>query len=182
MVSRAAHRTVKAVSEDIDRLAFNKAVAQALRTGQHGAAAAAAVAGGRGRARRLPAPFARRSEMLIVMIAPMMPHLAEECWAALGGSGFVANRMWPTFDRALTVDEDIIYPVQINGKKRGDLTIARDADQAAVEQAALALDVGAEGAGRPAAAQGDRRSAEDRECRRLSQRPALPARPSPSPS
>jgi leucyl-tRNA synthetase len=74
------------------------------------------------------------------MIAPMMPHLAEECWAALGGTGFVAQQPWPAFDPALTVDNVITYPVQVNGKKRGDLTIARDADQVAVERAALELD------------------------------------------
>lgn len=74
------------------------------------------------------------------MIAPMMPHLAEECWSALGGKGFIANQPWPTFDPALVVDNEVVYPVQINGKKRGDLTIARDADQAAVEQATMALD------------------------------------------
>ena len=74
------------------------------------------------------------------MIAPMMPHLAEECWAALGGNGMIAERPWPDFDPALVVDNEVTYPVQINGKKRGDLTIARDADQAAVETAALALD------------------------------------------
>jgi leucyl-tRNA synthetase len=75
------------------------------------------------------------------MVAPMMPHLAEECWATLGGKGFVAEQSWPVFDPALTVDNEIIYPIQINGKKRGDLTIARDADQGTVEKAALALDV-----------------------------------------
>jgi leucyl-tRNA synthetase len=69
-----------------------------------------------------------------------MPHLAEECWAALGGKGLAAEQPWPAFDAALTVDDQFVYPVQINGKKRGDLTIARDADQAAVEQATLALD------------------------------------------
>ena len=69
-----------------------------------------------------------------------MPHLADECWATLGGRDFVAQQPWPAFDPALTVDNEIVYPVQINGKKRGDLTIARDADQAAVEKAALALD------------------------------------------
>jgi leucyl-tRNA synthetase len=53
----------------------------------------------------------------------------------------VAERAWPSFDPALTVDNEIVLPVQINGKKRADLTIARDADQAAVESAALALDV-----------------------------------------
>lgn len=52
----------------------------------------------------------------------------------------VANQPWPKFDAALTVDDEITLPVQVNGKKRGDLTIARDADQSAVEAAALALD------------------------------------------
>jgi leucyl-tRNA synthetase len=58
-----------------------------------------------------------------------------------GRRGLVAERPWPAFDPALTVDDEFTYPVQINGKKRGDLTIARDADQAAVEKAVLELDV-----------------------------------------
>jgi leucyl-tRNA synthetase len=80
-------------------------------------------------------------DMLVGLIAPMMPHLAEECHAALGGSGLVADKPWPAYDPALTVDNEIVMPVQINGEKRGDLTIARDADQGAVEKAALELDV-----------------------------------------
>ncbi|MBE0692773.1 MAG: class I tRNA ligase family protein, partial [Aquamicrobium sp.] len=79
-------------------------------------------------------------DFLIAMIAPMTPHLAEECWAAIGGTGLAAERPWPDFDPALVVDSEITYPVQVNGKKRGDLTIARDADQGAVEKAALALE------------------------------------------
>ena len=61
----------------------------------------------------------------------------------LDGAGqrrFVADQPWPIFDPALVVDNEITLPVQVNGKKRGDLTIARDADQGAVERAALALD------------------------------------------
>ena len=79
-------------------------------------------------------------EFLLSMIAPMMPHLAEECWAAIGGQGLVAERPWPTYDVALTIENEVVMPVQINGKKRGDLTISRDADQVAVEKAALSLD------------------------------------------
>src|SRR5690606_1817518 len=79
-------------------------------------------------------------DFLTVMIAPMMPHLAEECWAALGGENLAAEQPWPIFDPALIIDNEVTYPVQLNGKKRGDLTIARDADQAAIEQAVLALD------------------------------------------
>ena len=96
----------------------------------------------------------------------MMPHLAEECFAALGGKGLAAERPWPAFDPALVMDSEITMPVQVNGKKRGDLTIARDADQGAVERAALELDF-VQKALEGNAAQGDRRAAEDRQCRRL---------------
>ena len=79
--------------------------------------------------------------IMVHLFQPMMPHLAEECWAAIGGKGLLAERPWPKFDAALTVDDEFTYPVQINGKKKGDLTIARGADQAAVEKAVLELDV-----------------------------------------
>src|SRR5690606_15515252 len=80
-------------------------------------------------------------EALIKMFAPMMPHLAEECWVALGAKGLVAEQAWPTFDPALIVDDEITQPLQINGKKRGDLTISRNADQSGIQAAALASDV-----------------------------------------
>ena len=70
----------------------------------------------------------------------MTPHLAEECWTVLGNKEMVAHAAWPKFDDALTVENDVTLPVQINGKKRAELTIARDADQSAVEAAVLALD------------------------------------------
>jgi len=74
------------------------------------------------------------------MIAPMMPHLAEECYSLLGAEEMVAQVSWPKYDDGLTIDEDIVLPVQINGKKRGDLTIDREADNATIEQAVRALD------------------------------------------
>ncbi len=145
-LSKAAHKALKAVGEDIAKLGFNKAVARiydltnkisafagaALPAGENGAAAGLAPADA--------AALRQAVEFLLSMIAPMMPHLAEECWAALGGTGMIAERPWPEFDATLTVDNEIVLPVQVNGKKRGDLTIARDADQAAVEKAALALE------------------------------------------
>ena len=139
-VSRAAHRTVKAVGEDIDRLAFNKAVARLYELVNTIQGPAAKLAKGEASEPELAGALRDAFEKLVVMIAPMMPHLAEECWAALGGAGFVADRAWPGFEAHLTVDNDVTYPVQVNGKKRGELTIARDADQAAVEQAVLALE------------------------------------------
>jgi leucyl-tRNA synthetase len=70
----------------------------------------------------------------------MMPHLAEECWQALGCKGLAAEAPWPTLDRKLLVEDAITLPVQVNGKKRADVTVARDADQAAIEAAVLSLD------------------------------------------
>ena len=70
----------------------------------------------------------------------MMPHLAEECWQALGQSGLVADTPWPDLDPSLLVEDSITLPVQVNGKKRADVTVAREADQAAIEAAVLALE------------------------------------------
>ena len=136
-VSKAAHKIVKAVGEDIEKLGFNKAVARLYElvnviSPYVGKAAAEGAAD--------KAALREAVEFLVKMIAPMTPHLAEECWAAIGGAGLVADQPWPVFDPALVVDDQIVLPVQINGKKRADLTIARNADQSAVEQAALALD------------------------------------------
>jgi leucyl-tRNA synthetase len=69
-----------------------------------------------------------------------MPHLAEECWALLGHDSAVFETPWPQADRALVVDETITLPVQVNGRKRGDLVIDRNADQRAIEAAVVALE------------------------------------------
>jgi leucyl-tRNA synthetase len=138
-ISRSVHRTLKAVGESIERLAFNTGVAAIYKLANVLQPVLAELAAGKDDA-AIRAALREAVETLAVIIAPMMPHLAEECWAAIGGEGLVAERAWPLFDPALVVDEEITLPVQINGKKRGDLTIARDADQGAVERAALDLD------------------------------------------
>jgi leucyl-tRNA synthetase len=69
----------------------------------------------------------------------MMPHLAESCWDALGHGQFVAATPWPVADAALVASDAITIPVQVNGKLRGTITVAPGADNASVEQAALAL-------------------------------------------
>lgn len=136
-LSKGAHKILKAVGEDIGRLHFNKAVARIYELTNLLSPQVAEIAAGKA----VDLPAVRQGlDFLVAMIAPMMPHLAEECWTALGGEGLVAERPWPAFDPALVVDDDVTYPVQVNGKKRGDLTISRDADQAAVEKAVLALD------------------------------------------
>jgi len=70
----------------------------------------------------------------------MAPHLAEECWAQLGGEGMVADAPWPNFDKALLVDEQVTLAVQVNGKLRDTLTAPRGLDKAAAEALALASD------------------------------------------
>ncbi|SFI77332.1 leucyl-tRNA synthetase [Phyllobacterium sp. CL33Tsu] len=138
-ISKAAHRTVKAVGEDIEKLNFNKAVARLYELVNTLAPYLQKVAAGEADMVTIAASR-EATTMLIAMIAPMMPHLAEECWKALGGADLVAHQPWPSYNETLIVENDVTMPVQINGKKRGDLTIARDADQLAVEKATLALD------------------------------------------
>jgi leucyl-tRNA synthetase len=86
------------------------------------------------------ATFREAADIMVLMVAPMMPHLAEECWAALGHADLAAGAEWPIAERALVVEDTIAYPVQVNGRKRADLVVARDAGNAAIEAAALALE------------------------------------------
>ncbi|SCB21446.1 leucine--tRNA ligase [Rhizobium hainanense] len=138
-ISQIAHRTLKAVQGDYDKLAFNKAVARIYEFVNALAAPLTKVAAGQADAAYRSA-VREAVEILIALVAPITPHLAEECSAALGNTHMIATSIWPTYDEALVIENEIVYPVQINGKKRAELTIARDADQNAVQQAVLALD------------------------------------------
>ena len=80
------------------------------------------------------------AELLARIAAPMVPHLAEECWAALGHDGLLAEEPWPAPDPALLLEETVTIAVQVNGKRRDELTIARDAAKEDIEAAALKLD------------------------------------------
>jgi leucyl-tRNA synthetase len=74
------------------------------------------------------------------MFAPMMPHLGEECWQRLGHDTLLAEQSWPAVDESLLVDDSVTIAVQVNGKRRDQLTIARDARKEDIESAALKLD------------------------------------------
>ncbi|WP_185984197.1 leucine--tRNA ligase [Aureimonas mangrovi] len=137
-VRRAAHRTAAGVGDDIERLAFNKAVARLYELVNLLAASLKPEALERDPALRTAAREAL--SILTRLVAPMMPHLAEECWAVLGEGGLAAQAPWPTVDPALLVDDEIVLPVQVNGKKRADLRVSADAAREDVERAALALD------------------------------------------
>ena len=79
-------------------------------------------------------------EIMVQLFAPMMPHLAEECWAALGRKTLIAEAPWPQVEAALLVEDTITLPVQINGRKRADVTVARDAGNTDIERAVLELE------------------------------------------
>jgi leucyl-tRNA synthetase len=128
---RAAHRAIRDVTEGIEGFAFNRAVARlyeltgAIQKAEAGAPGMAA---------------ARRFAMTVMaqLMQPMVPHLAEEVWEMLGGTGLVATAPWPVADPAMLAEDTIVLPVQVNGKRRAEITVAKDADAATVEAAALA--------------------------------------------
>jgi leucyl-tRNA synthetase len=137
-VRKAAHRALANVSDDIARLRFNRCVA-------HIYECANALSDAIGAAEAAPAPdFAwalrESGDILVRLFHPMMPHLAEECWAALGHKDLVSTEAWPQVEPDLLVENTMTLPVQINGKKRADVTVARDAGNDAIEAAVLALD------------------------------------------
>jgi leucyl-tRNA synthetase len=138
-IRRAVHMSLIKVEEDIERLRFNRAVAHVHDLANKLSAAIGAVETtntGEG----IRAAFREAADILVMMIAPMLPHLAEECWALLGHVDLAAEAVWPVADRALVVEDTIALPVQVNGRKRADLVVARDAGRTAIETAALALD------------------------------------------
>jgi leucyl-tRNA synthetase len=138
-IRRIAHAALAKIEDEIERLRFNVCIAAIYELTNELAAAVGAI-GEAPVADDLRAAFAEAGDVLIHCFAPMMPHLAEECWEALGHKGFVAQSPWPVADRSLLVSNSVTYVVQVNGKKRGELTIEREADAKRIEGAALALD------------------------------------------
>ncbi len=136
---KAAHNALIKIEDDLERLHFNTAIAQVHDLANKLSAAIGAIESAEIGA-DLRVAFREAAEILVPCFAPMMPHLAEECWARLGHTSFVAMAPWPVADRALVVEDTIGLPVQVNGKKRADLVIDRAADDAAIEAAALALE------------------------------------------
>ncbi|MEL6436109.1 MAG: class I tRNA ligase family protein, partial [Pseudomonadota bacterium] len=74
---------------------------------------------------------------LVVMLSPMVPHLAELCWTRLCHDNMVAQALWPTYVKTLTVDDTVTLPVQINGKRRGEIEAPKNADSEMVESMTL---------------------------------------------
>ena len=138
-IRRLAHAALAKIEDEIERLRFNVCIAAIYELANELGAAVGAISEAPV-ADDLRAAFAEAGDILVHCFAPMMPHLAEECWEVLGHKTFVAQSPWPVADRSLIASADVTYVVQVNGKKRGELTIERDADEERVERAALALD------------------------------------------
>jgi leucyl-tRNA synthetase len=136
---KATHRALHDVTSDIEKLHFNVCVAAIYEF----ANALSAAIGDIDEDKIAPdLRWAVREavDILVQLFAPMMPHLAEECWAVLGHDTLVAQTSWPAVERALLVEDTVTLPVQVNGKKRAEITVARDGAIADIEAAVLALE------------------------------------------
>jgi leucyl-tRNA synthetase len=123
---KQTHKTIDAVTRDIEQFHFNKAVAR-IRELTNAMEKSA------------PGPaFDEALSAVIHLIAPMLPHLAEELWSLLGHADLVAARPWPKADAALLVDDTVTVAVQVNGRLRATLQLAKDAPKEDAEKAALA--------------------------------------------
>ena len=126
-LARKTHQTVHAVAGDIEALSFNKAVARIYElTG----------------ATEKAAPSADRSQAIrtiLLLVAPMMPHLAEEAWTSIG-EHLIADAAWPTVDPALLIDDEVTIAVQVKGKLRDTLVVAKGTPREDLERLALASD------------------------------------------
>ncbi len=144
---RAAHKTIDGVTRDLERFGFNRALAR-IRELVNGLAD---FAGGGGDADPAAGWVYREGlETAVRLMNPMVPHLAEELWAALGHRTMLAGEPWPEPDPDLLVDETVTVAVQLNGKLRGTIELPNDADREAAEAGALALEpVAAALAGKP---------------------------------
>jgi len=134
---KVAHGTLDKVSTGIERMHYNVCLAH-IREFTNALADVLAKDG-------TPAPdlawaVKEAAVILVQLISPMMPHLAEECWVVLGRQGLISEADWPQIERDLLVEDTMTLVVQVNGKKRGEVTVAAEAKDPEIEGAVLALD------------------------------------------
>ncbi|PKP76001.1 MAG: leucine--tRNA ligase [Alphaproteobacteria bacterium HGW-Alphaproteobacteria-6] len=124
---KAMHRTIAEVTAGIEGFAFNKAVAKLYEFTNSFAKSDASAATKR---------LAMRT--LAQLMSPMVPHLAEEVWAMTGGEGLVAQAPWPVADPAMLVEDSVTLPIQINGKRRAEISVPKDMATGDIENLVLA--------------------------------------------
>ena len=128
---RAAHKAIKGVAEDIEAFAMNKAVAKVRELSNSISVFTAATDDEKWALREA-------IETLIILMNPMMPHLAEELWNTLGHKTLLTETPWPTADNALLVQDSVTIGVQVNGKLRGQITISANTNEETAKETALA--------------------------------------------
>jgi len=124
---RMLHKTIKAVTDDIDRLSFNTAISRMMEFTNF-------MSGQETRSKSV-------LEQFVMLLSPFAPHVAEELWNALGYSETLAYKSWPIYDPALLVEDTVEVPVQFNGKVRSKIVVPANSDAAALEAAARADEV-----------------------------------------
>jgi len=137
---KASHGALAKVSDAIEKLHFNVCVAHIYEFASALQAALGSAANNGGVTAEFAWAVREAADILVQLFHPMMPHLAEECWRELGHATLVAEAPWPTLEPALLVEDTVVLPVQVNGRKRADVTVARDAANMEVEAAVLALE------------------------------------------
>ena len=120
------HTTIKKVGNDVENLHFNTAVSQLMIYSNHLQTVD-----------KIPREFVSD---LVKIIAPFVPHLAEELWSLLGNKNSLAYENWPDYDEKLTQTDEVTVVVQVNGKLRANITLAKDSDETTAVDAALALE------------------------------------------
>jgi leucyl-tRNA synthetase len=133
---QATHRALAAVTDDLASLRFNRSIARIYEL----ANAISGVLQGSDRSPAMQFALREAGEILALMFAPMMPHLAEECWTVLKKSGLVAKTAWPKADPALVAEDEITIAVQVNGKRRDEVRLPKGLPDTEVEAAVLKLD------------------------------------------
>ncbi|MEW6641195.1 MAG: leucine--tRNA ligase [Pseudomonadota bacterium] len=138
-IRKAAHGALDKVSGGIEKLHFNVCLAH-IREFSNTFAEVLGKATAGSVTPDLAWAAHEAAVILVSLFQPMMPHLAEECWAALGETGLVSEAAWPVLEPELLVEDTMTLPVQINGRKRADVTVGRNAANGEIEAAVLALD------------------------------------------
>jgi leucyl-tRNA synthetase len=134
-LARKVHQTIRKVTEDIEGLQFNTAAAALMELVNDLTKYVQAVP--------MEGPsevFSEALEMLLTLLSPMAPHIADDLWAQLGHEGFMLNVPWPEYDAEVAKADEVTIVVQINGKVRDKLVVPADMDQKEVERLALESD------------------------------------------
>lgn len=135
---KIVHKAAKNVAEEIEGLRFNRAIAQLYELTNATTKFLQDVTKDPNSARR--AALREGIDMYVICLSPFMPHLAETVWASMDKQGLVSDALWPTIDETLLVEETMVLPIQVNGKRRGEITVAKDASNDVIESQALSVD------------------------------------------